>query len=191
MLERATPGENIKTVFCDRRERSIDAMICVLKKLVAGARPKQYFIHLDQWTRKLEQTENYTDFPREYADRARSIFSRSNLGDDVLLHGDLHHTNVLSHGDTFVAIDPKGIIGNVKYDIGVLLNNHYGWIKHMPNTREQMANAVDKFAVEFDQSPPDIREWAFAQKVLSAYWSMTESDQGWQRQLEVADIWGL
>jgi len=29
----------------------------------------------------------------------------------VLLHGDLHQDNILSHGDDWLVIDPKGVIG--------------------------------------------------------------------------------
>lgn len=32
-------------------------------------------------------------------------------GEPVLLHADLHHYNILQHQDTWIAIDPKGVVG--------------------------------------------------------------------------------
>ena len=191
LLERALPGESLKTVFFDSREKALDVSIDVLRRLVKGPSPKSGFVFLKQWTEKLNHVDNYREFPSEYARRALAIFADSDPADQVLLHGDLHHTNILSSGDSFVAIDPKGIIGDVKYDIGVLLNNHYGWIKHFPDVIQQMRDAVEKFAYEFDQLAKSIREWAFAQKVLAAYWTMTEGDPRWRRQLAVADVWNV
>jgi streptomycin 6-kinase len=44
----------------------------------------------------------------------------------VVLHGDLHHYNILSSGDQWKAIDPKGVIGEPVYETGALLRNPFG-----------------------------------------------------------------
>jgi streptomycin 6-kinase len=191
LLERALPGDSLKSVFIDARQKALDVSIDVLRRLVTGPSPTSGYLFLEQWTAKLGRMGNYPEFPAKYARRALAIFTDTEPAPQVLLHGDLHHTNILSSGDTFVAIDPKGIIGDVKYDIGVLLNNHYGWIKHFSDVTQQMHEAVDRFAHQFDQSAKSIREWAFAQKVLAAYWTMTENNPRWRRQLAVADIWNV
>lgn len=36
---------------------------------------------------------------------------RDSMGEQVVLHGDLHHENVLRSGGGWVAIDPNGVIG--------------------------------------------------------------------------------
>ena len=42
----------------------------------------------------------------------------------VLLHGDLHHGNVLSaRRRPWLAIDPKGVVGERAFDAGALLYN--------------------------------------------------------------------
>lgn len=191
LLERALPGKSVKESFHERRENSIEVIVEVLRRLIATPLPRQGFVELSRWTAKLEEIDTYPEFPRELAMRALAIFSRSDDQQHVLLHGDFHHTNILSHGETYVAIDPKGVIGDIKYDIGVFLNNHYGWIKHLPDTRRQLANAVDKFAASFDESPQAVREWAFAQKILGAFWTMTENDPRWKNQLAAAGVWNL
>jgi streptomycin 6-kinase len=42
----------------------------------------------------------------------------------VLLHGDLHHFNILSaRRQPWLAIDPKGVAGEPAYEPGALLRN--------------------------------------------------------------------
>jgi streptomycin 6-kinase len=40
-----------------------------------------------------------------------------------LVHGDLHHHNILRHGDRFVAIDPKPYLADREYDVPSFLWN--------------------------------------------------------------------
>ena len=43
-----------------------------------------------------------------------------------LLHGDLHHHNVLFDSQRgWVAVDPKGVVGEVEYEVGAALRNPY------------------------------------------------------------------
>lgn len=39
------------------------------------------------------------------------------------LHGDLHHFNILRHGDTWVPIDPKGLVGELAFEAPAFLRN--------------------------------------------------------------------
>ena len=41
----------------------------------------------------------------------------------TLIHGDLHHFNILSSERSWLAIDPKGVIGPAAYEVGPLLTN--------------------------------------------------------------------
>jgi streptomycin 6-kinase len=44
-----------------------------------------------------------------------------------VLHGDLHHENIVSaQRAAWLAIDPKGIVGDLGYETGALMNNPYG-----------------------------------------------------------------
>ena len=52
---------------------------------------------------------------------------------DVLLHGDLHHDNILQNGDDearhsfsdggWLVIDPKGVIGESAYEVAAFIRN--------------------------------------------------------------------
>ena len=120
------------------------------------------------------------------------IFESSKANKSKLIHGDFHHTNILANGrNSFTVIDPKGVIGDVRYDIAVFLNNHHGWLARRKAVRDELESAVMQFADAFATSPEGIRQWGFAQMVLSSYWTFTEGGLFWRKRLASADIWNV
>ncbi len=59
----------------------------------------------------------------ELAPRARQLFSQIGGGANWVVHGDLHHHNILRSGDRFVAIDPKPFLSDREYDVASFLWN--------------------------------------------------------------------
>lgn len=86
-----------------------------------------------------------------------------------LLHGDLQHYNVLFDADRgWVAIDPKGVIGEIEYEIGAILRN--------PGPAEQFGQPsvierrLKRFESALGLNVGRALAWSFAQAVLSAIW---------------------
>jgi streptomycin 6-kinase len=87
-----------------------------------------------------------------------------------LLHGDLQHSNILfDHQRGWVAIDPKGVIGEAEYEIGAALRNPHETpsLFTAPATIERR---IRQLASELDLDATRALGWAFAQAVLSAIW---------------------
>lgn len=91
-----------------------------------------------------------------------------------LLHGDLHHHNVLLDSQRgWLAIDPKGVVGELAYEAGAALRN--------PCERPELYAApatirkrVDCFARMLRLDATRILSWAFAQAVLAAIWEVED-----------------
>lgn len=90
-----------------------------------------------------------------------------------LLHGDLHHYNILKEESSWVAIDPKGLLGEREYDtIQFLLNN-------LPEDNiesilsKRIAVLVDKLKLNERR----ILAWGFAHSVLSICWSIEDGEE--------------
>ena len=87
-----------------------------------------------------------------------------------LLHGDLHHDNVLCDSRRgWLAVDPKGVIGELEFEVGVALRN--------PNDMPDLFGSPDvirsrvrilEHQLHLDHSR--ILAWAYAQAVLAAIW---------------------
>lgn len=87
-----------------------------------------------------------------------------------LLHGDLQHYNVLFDSDRgWVAIDPKGVIGEAEYEIGAVLRNPIErpeLFLSRPTIERRLRQFTSKLNLDFERA----LAWAFAQAVLSAIW---------------------
>ena len=91
----------------------------------------------------------------------------------VVLHGDLHHENILDFGDgAWLAIDPKGVVGERAFDL----------VHHLfdpddpnpPNLRlieQQLALTADLAGVDSAR----LRQWLLAWAGLSAAWWLDDA----------------
>ena len=91
-----------------------------------------------------------------------------------LLHGDLQHYNVLFDSDRgWLAIDPKGVVGEVEYEIGAVLRNpcERPDLFLSPEVVERrLRQFTSKLNLDFERT----LAWAFAQGVLSAIWEIED-----------------
>jgi streptomycin 6-kinase len=99
---------------------------------------------------------------------------------DVLLHGDLHHYNMMQTQDgdtnaTWCAIDPKGIIGEPAYEIGAFLYNPFGVYTH-PDLENILARRLAQFSDILAIDKQRLRDWALVTNVLSCWWNIEDSD---------------
>ncbi len=192
LLERLSPGENLKEIFRGDESKAVETAIKVLRGLPKVAPQNGQFRRLDEWFSNFFVRAEKTNFPLELQNKTREIYEELNTASKhkFLIHGDLHHENILSAGrEEFLAIDPKGIVGNIGYEISVFLNNHLWWLAAEPNLQEKLNDAVDSFSEAFEIEPQALKKWAFAQMVLSAWWTFEENGENWEKDLELAKIW--
>lgn len=118
---------------------------------------------------------------------AESLFDEllGSAGAPVLVHGDLHHFNILSATRRpWIAIDPKGLAAEPAYESGALLRN--------PSPDRYLDPAVQRrrvavLADELGTDPQRITGWGAAQAVLSAWWTYEDAGAGWQSAVACAE----
>lgn len=194
LIERALPGETLTRVFEGKQIESVAPAIDVLKQtLQPPPRDRSDTISLDAWFDGLRRFPG-KQFPSKYGARALEVYDRlsGQAGRTFYLHGDFHPDNVVSAGRSpFLVIDPKGIIGHVGYEIAVFLNNFHWWQEGRADIGLRIKAAIALFSRAFDIDPYEIREWAFAQMVLSAWWTFDEMPDLYNNEVEKADIWDV
>jgi streptomycin 6-kinase len=102
------------------------------------------------------------------------------------LHGDLHHENIMSGPRGWLAIDPKGVLGDPAFDAGNMLYN--------PLERDDLcldpariAGMVDTLSRRLGLDPRRLLDFAFAYGCLSAAWHAGDAnDKDEKRELAVA-----
>lgn len=151
-------------------------------------------VPLEEWFRELlgradgrGTTVAGTDpgFVRRTAAIARELLDEQRTGrpDVVALHGDIHHGNVLdfsdsdsdSDSDSWLAIDPKGLLGDRAFDYCNLLCNPSHEVALQAGRLER------QFAVVTDAAglaPDRLARWLAAWCGLSSVWFALDGDTG-------------
>jgi streptomycin 6-kinase len=103
-----------------------------------------------------------------------------------VLHGDLHHDNVLrADREPWLAIDPHGVVGDPGAEVGAMLYNpdpsrrDPALVALVPARIEQLA---DGLGLPIER----VVAWGFVQAVLSAVWTAEERGAATTRALDVA-----
>ena len=189
LIERVYPGSRLKEVFELDHRSAVYAAVDLLKKLECKAPADGQFVTFSTWYDEFYNV-GPPEFPRRFVEKAVAVFESSNGPNDQLLHGDFHHDNILAAGDdTFKIIDPKGVIGNIKYEAAVFLHNHHRWLTG--DRPEDLIEAAAIFAEALGCSIEEIRSWVFAQIILSNYWTCMEGGDSWIEELALAEFWDV
>ena len=194
LIEHALPGKNLTEIFAHDKAASVETAILVLRNVILPPpTDARRITTLDSWFDGLWKYQS-TRFPADYAEKALAIYKKlsADRNRTFYLHGDFHPGNVVSATRApFLAIDPKGILGHIGYEIAVFLNNLHWWQETEPDVRDLLATAVTQFSEAFDVDPTELRQWAYAQMVLGAWWSFEDMPEYYDESVAKADIWDV
>jgi streptomycin 6-kinase len=194
LMERARPGYPIDIHFQTDPFACIEPSIEVLRSILRPSPTCEVNIQfLDKWVANFRRFRE-SDFPQDYGERALATFEKlaSQSAGIYYLHGDFHPGNIVSSDrGPFLAIDPKGLVGHVAYEISVFLNNLHWWQKGKAGVENELNNAVKKFADAFELTEHDLREAAFAGMVIGAWWSFDEMPEHYDNEVALADVWDI
>lgn len=193
LLERAVEGKTLHEVCGEDYGKAVEIAIDVMRKLPRNPADKNKFINLETWIKGLDRAF-ILNFEPEKTAKAKMFFAElvEPFEKKILLHGDVHFDNILSaKREPFLLIDPKGIIGEIGYEIAVFLNDLADWTSHLKNQKRFLENAVESFAKAFNADAKKLRKWAFAFAVLSAWWMMEDFGSNKEKDILRAEIWDV
>ncbi len=186
LLERLLPGTILKVVEDDEQATSIAAS--VMRKMWRPAPERHSFPTVADWGKGFERLRKYYNggcgpFPCELLEEAETLFHEltSSMAEPALLHGDLHHDNILAaQREPWLAIDPKGLIGEPVYETGAWLRNPIDQLLRWPHPEHILARRIDQFAEELGMDRARIRGWGLSQAILSVWWNVEDFGRVWQ-----------
>lgn len=95
-----------------------------------------------------------------------------------VLHGDLHHENILhSDGRGWLAIDPQGLIGNPIYDCANVFGNPDGPALGEIVNAPRAHYLATRFAALFRTEPSHVLRYAIAHAGLSLSWHLEDKNR--------------
>jgi len=103
------------------------------------------------------------------------------------LHGDLHHENIIcASRDPWLAIDPKGLMGDPPFNAGSMLI-HLKPKQKIENPKLIILRKVEILTEMLDYDRETISAWGYATPVLAACFS-SDDDISWiSWTMEMAD----
>jgi streptomycin 6-kinase len=173
LLERAVPGISLKSYFPTNENESIEIACGVMKRLHQANIPERHNLpHIKNWLTALKDWP----IPDAYLQKARQLRDQllKTAALDVLLHGDLHHDNILQNGDEWVVIDPKGVIGEPAYEVAAFICNPMPELLNHADVTTIIHNRITRFSELLGIPAKRILDWCFVQAVLAWIWSIED-----------------
>jgi streptomycin 6-kinase len=152
--ECVTPGDTLWNGTT--REDRIDIFTSVYSDLhIAPMDSEIYPTYLDWILRCEKYTEgnDYTEI-HKHALKAKELYQSiiPKFSSKMLLHGDLHHNNILLREDkTYAIIDPKGVIGDPVFDIAMFVFIEFNTLGAGIVFSEELYSNVEDFILHLSE----------------------------------------
>jgi streptomycin 6-kinase len=188
LLERIEPGTMLAETSAFDDDAATRIAADLLRKLWHPAEATDGLVGLESWCAAYARNRDVLSrgvpgFSAELFQRADAVRAEllASIDDPVLLHGDLHHFNILrSDRDGWLAIDPKGLIGERCFDVCQFLLNP----EPMPASVNR--RRLDIFCTELQLDPQRTKQWCLVHAVLNACWSF-EDGEDWATRVAYAE----
>jgi streptomycin 6-kinase len=178
LLERLRPGTPLSTLTVAGRDDEATSILADVIASMAPSVPPAWCPTVADWGRGFRWyiESRDTQVSRSLVARAAEMHAElcSSQRRTRLLHGDFQHCNVLVDARRgWVAIDPKGVIGEVESELAALLRNP----ADNPETfakpeivARRVTQLCDRLGLDADRA----LRWAYALGVLSAIWHVED-----------------
>ena len=179
LLERLNPGTSLVPVVLDGRDEEATEIIAdVIRRM---SQPRQSTVATTtahDWGEGFQRylTTGDTHVPIPLVERAQQTYLtlRASQQRTRLLHGDLQHYNVLFDFDRgWLAIDPKGIVAEVEYEVGASLRNPVER-PELFASQQALTRRLRVYEARLQLDVDRALQWAFSQAGLSAIWSVED-----------------
>ncbi len=194
LLEQLKPGTLLSRLTNDEQATSIAAQ--VMRQLWRPVPPEHIFPSIAEWAAGLGKLRRQFGgatgpLPSHLVEAAETLFVEliDSMVEPVLLHGDLHYDNILAaERQPWLALDPKGVVGEPAYEVGALLRNVAPQFLAEPQRGRMLTRRVCQLADELGFDRKRLRGWGLAQAVLSAWWSLEDHGHGWEWAISYAEV---
>jgi len=178
LLEQAIPGTSLVDVVAAGDDDLATSIIGGVMRDLSPGEPPVGVRTVEHWGGAFERYRATGDrhIPRSLIDDAGSLYGAlcTSQTNRRLLHGDLQHSNVLFDAERgWIAIDPKGVIGEPEVEVGPFLRNpaYASWLFDNQSVIERRLRLLCETAgLRYERA----LRWSFALAVLSAIWTVED-----------------
>ncbi len=177
LMEYLSPGISVKSLVKKGKDHEATRIICQTILELHRDQPEfATYKHMSEFISDLAQLYGHVD--NNLLSKAQTLFHEltADRSIDVLLHGDLHHDNILSSGSSWKVIDPHGYVGDPAAEVGPMIHNPFDCFPD--GSIETVIESRLKILCEMlPYDPKRIQAWAFCISMLSAAWDFEENQK--------------
>jgi streptomycin 6-kinase len=175
LLRRAVPGNSLMEYLPDREDESIEIAANVVRKLHSANGVLENFTPIEELLNDFHKKWN---IPDRFISKAQRIsqYLLETTEQKTVMHGDLHHDNILCDCTEWKVIDPAGIAGDLVYEIASFMINPIDKIWKCENAVAIIQNRIQKFSSLLNVDPHRILQWTFVKSVLCWIWILETSN---------------
>jgi streptomycin 6-kinase len=185
LLERAEPGDRAADLVPREDAEATSAAVTVMRTLHTV--PVPVVTDIPDLAQQAGAFDEYLvrfpdggPLPRDLVGLAGGLMRElvASAESRVLLHGDLHHDNILRAARApWLAIDPHGVVGDPGYEIGSLLFNPNPDDKD-PALTGLVPARVEQLAAELAMPLDRVVAWGYVKAMLAEVWSTEDAEEG-------------
>jgi streptomycin 6-kinase len=178
LLERLRPGTSLATSVGSGNDDEVTRVLADVIGRMSPSAPPATTPTVEEWGRGFTSYAASGDgqIPASLLESAQHVYTALSASQSRrrLLHGDLHHHNVLRDSERgWLAVDPKGVIGELEYEVGAAFRNPYGQ-PELFTAPAIIRRRAERFTRELSLDVGRVLGWVFAQAVLAAVWAIED-----------------
>jgi streptomycin 6-kinase len=193
LLEYAA-GEDLTKMVKEGRDEVAASVIANVLRELHGAwsgHPPAELRPLRAWFRALfekagdDRRKNEKSIFATAADAAERLLATAKK--TIVLHGDIHHENIRMSSRGWLALDPKGLVGDPDYDAANALFNPVG-MTILVESATRLRRIAVILSENLETDPERIITYAFIHACLSHCWDVEDGQAPNPRWLKMAEL---
>ena len=186
LLEKIGDGVTLSSLFPENENQAIRVATSVINQLHSTKKPPKE----DTYPTLSEYVTAFDIFTHHEIHNELISFAQ-NLSSELLcqnrpnylLHGDLHHFNIISSADgSWTSIDPHGVIGPIEYEIGAFIRNPVPDIFNQNNLQQLLTNRFNLFSELLGLDRKLLIQYSYMSTMLAIIWDIENNGDfysGW------------
>ena len=186
LLEPGVPAKDLVRRGLD--DEATRAIAIAIQNLQTTSNANGSYPHIMNFDNDIAKLENHLDFIliTKAQDLLRNLCKDSTK--DQLLHGDIHHDNVLKSGNTWKVIDPHGYAGPIAFETGAMIRNPYDCFPKDKPLEQLLNRRIDILAELLPYSRIEIQAWSFVYTMIATAWSLVDHGEVPEEHVRILNI---
>ena len=188
LMERAIPGLSLKEQTSLSSQEAIKIYSDLIKK-IAQFNPKvtPHYPHVSEWLKSIDQLSD-PRINQEWIHYAKFLKKHllKTAQKNYLCHADLHLENIIQQGNQWLAIDPKGVYGEMAFEAAaydLLSIEERQYLKRKTLVLERIHQLSTSLNLNVDR----LMSWIFIRIMLSIQWFIEDNGNP-EPMIEMAEL---